>query len=106
MDTNETKLSDTIKEDMGDIRSVNKYCPYDTCGNGYCNTASQVIVYALDTRLFVLTCSRCNGTWYLCRVCTNITYPLRNLNAVKCHMNRCHHPDTKWVSHLGFSNFN
>ena len=89
MDSNENKLSST-DDCVDNIRTGNLYCPYETCGNSYCNPSSQVIVYSLDTRLYVANCSRCNGNWYLCRLCSTTTFPLRTLQAVKCHMTRRH----------------
>ena len=89
MNTNLTMSTDT-NQCVDNIRQQNLYCPYDTCGNSYCNAASQVNIYSEDTRLNIVTCGRCQGSWFLCRVCSNTTYPLLNLNAVRCHMNRRH----------------
>jgi hypothetical protein len=92
MNYEKTNESDNIINDyIPNIRAGNLYCPYETCGNRFCNPTSNYKVYELDNRLFIAKCITCNGCWYICRICTNTTYPLCDIIAVKRHMTRMHH---------------
>jgi hypothetical protein len=84
------KDAEKLKLVMGKARGSLSRCPFDDCGKGVANYASEYAIDSLEPWKVRLECSSCNKKWYVCRVCKGRTMAFTTPDMVSRHRHRYH----------------